>query len=468
NDAKNALVGYGISMVTLFYIRRYVKFIKSLLRETSINNFNLSKEIGQFFSDINSVIFDISKISEREINDGERKKIVDQLGIAGSEYRRKIYKQGFNGEKQEISSEMIIEFCDLCLSVIDRTIDENKRKDDLYHSYNILHISENELKVTHLYEMLEGQVAVLSSGYLSAIESIELLTALKKSRLYRKDQNSYMLYPNKKLALFLEKNNISADLVSKSKLLLSMLSSGNKEIIYKDLAGDFHFQNDIINSEELKKKLESLSDIQLKKYLKEELLLILDIYEKTFCHNEFTGRANTFYKYEGLGSIYWHMVSKLLLAVQETYFDAEKNSAKKKELKKLKNFYYEIKSGIGVGKLPGEYGAFPTDPYSHTPLFAGAQQPGMTGQVKEDLISRFRELGIQINSGKILFHPTLLSMDEFLEKEDIFAYYDLNREKQKINCGRNSFAITYCQTPFIYKRSDTGKIVIHKENGELS
>jgi hypothetical protein len=315
--------------------------------------------------------------------------------------------------------------------------------------------------------MLEGQVAVLSSGYLSALESIELLTALKESRLYRKDQNSYMLYPNKKLPLFIKKNNISADLVNKSKLLLSMLSAGNKEIIYKDLAGDVHFQNDIINSEELKKKLESLTDTQLKKYLKEELSLILDIYEKTFCHNEFTGRANTFYKYEGLGSIYWHMVSKLLLAVQEAYFDAEKNFAKKKELKKIKDFYYNIKSGIGVGKLPGEYGAFPTDPYSHTPLFAGAQQPGMTGQVKEDIITRFRELGIQINSGKILFHPTLLSMDEFLEKEDIFAYYDLNGEKQKINCGRNSFAITYCQTPFIYKRSDTGKIVIHKENGEV-
>jgi hypothetical protein len=71
---------------------------------------------------------------------------------------------------------------------------------------------------------------------------------------------------------------------------------------------------------------------------------------RTFRHNEFTGRANTFYKYEGLGSIYWHMVSKLLLAVQEVYFNAEKNSAKKKELNKLKDFYYDIKSGIGVGK----------------------------------------------------------------------------------------------------------------------
>jgi hypothetical protein len=246
-----------------------------------------------------------------------------------------------------------------------------------------------------------------------------------------------------------------------------MLSAGNKEIIYKDMDGGVHFQSDITNSEELRNKLDTLMDTQLKKYPEEELSLVMDIYEKTFCHNEFTGRANTFYKYEGLGSVYWHMVSKLLLAVQEVYFDAEKNSAKKNDLKKIKDFYYDIKSGIGAGKQPDEYGAFPTDPYSHTPSFAGAQQPGMTGQVKEDIISRFRELGIQIKSGKILFHPSLLRMDEFLDKEDIFTYYDLSGVEQKINCKKNSFAITYCQVPFIFNLSDTGKIVIYKENGEV-
>ncbi len=33
------------------------------------------------------------------------------------------------------------------------------------HSYNLMSIINNdEIKITHLYEMLEGQVAVLSSG----------------------------------------------------------------------------------------------------------------------------------------------------------------------------------------------------------------------------------------------------------------------------------------------------------------
>ena len=44
---------------------------------------------------------------------------------------------------------------------------------------------------------------------------------------------------------------------------------------------------------------------------------VLDIFESVFDHKSFTGRSGTFFGYEGLGSIYWHMVSKLLLAVYE-------------------------------------------------------------------------------------------------------------------------------------------------------
>jgi hypothetical protein len=466
NDAKNALVGYGISMVTLFYIRRYVNFLKVFLSESSKNNFNLTTEIISFFTGIYNALSEINKMQKGKLGDQERKSIVDQLGKIGTEYRSKIYKKGFSGEKQAISTEDIIQFCELCLSVIDYTIRENIREDGLYHSYNILHISEDELKITRLYEMLEGQVAVLSSGYLSTTESIELLTALKKSRLYRQDQNSYMLYPDKKLPPFIEKNKISIDLINRSKLFTYMLSIDNKEIIYKDIDGGIHFQSDIINSDELKKKLDSLNDQKLKEYAEDELSIVLDIYEKTFFHNEFTGRATTFYKYEGLGSIYWHMVSKLLLAVQEVYFHAEEKSITEEQLKKIKYFYYDIKNGIGTGKQPADYGAFPTDPYSHTPSFAGVQQPGMTGQVKEDIISRFRETGIKINSGKILVNPSLLRKEEFLEKDEIFTYYDLTGKEKNINCRKNSFAITYCQVPFIYQLSDRENIVVYKEDGK--
>ena len=86
------------------------------------------------------------------------------------------------------------------------------------------------------------------------------------------------------------------------------------------------------------------------------------------------------------------MCSKLLLATQEACQDAIDTT----DFKALADKYYEIREGLGFNKTPQCYGAFPADPYSHTPSHAGAQQPGMTGQVKEEVITRFGELGVMI------------------------------------------------------------------------
>ncbi len=63
--------------------------------------------------------------------------------------------------------------------------------------------TDKEVRVSHLPEMLEGQVAVLSSGYLKPEQTLQVLDALKSSSLFREDQYSYILYPNKKLPGFL-------------------------------------------------------------------------------------------------------------------------------------------------------------------------------------------------------------------------------------------------------------------------
>ena len=68
---------------------------------------------------------------------------------------------------------------------------------------------------------------------------------------------------------------------------------------------------------ELPEKYESL--------VENDTQLLLDIFEDIFDHKSFTGRSGTFFGYEGLGSIYWHMVSKLVLSIQETCFSAIEN-----------------------------------------------------------------------------------------------------------------------------------------------
>ena len=108
-----------------------------------------------------------------------------------------------------------IDFMPTCVSVFKKEnanfilIDANKRADKLYHAYNLMTVeNEKEVSISYLPEMLEGQVAILSSGFLSATESIKVLNSLKNSALYREDQYSYILYPNKELARFNKKNNI--------------------------------------------------------------------------------------------------------------------------------------------------------------------------------------------------------------------------------------------------------------------
>jgi hypothetical protein len=103
------------------------------------------------------------------------------------------------------------DFLRLALAYIDQTLRVNRRPDDLYHAYNILRLEEQGAAVDHLYVMLEGQVAILSSGLLSADEALALLKSMRHSDLYRADQHTYMLYPNRELPGFLEKNVVPAE-----------------------------------------------------------------------------------------------------------------------------------------------------------------------------------------------------------------------------------------------------------------
>ena len=250
---------------------------------------------------------------------------------------------------------------------------------------------------------------------------------------------------------FIDKNCIPENAIKESDLLSTLLKINNKDIIYKDDNGHYHFNSDFNNNEPLIEALDRIEQTELDEYVKCDRENILAIYEDVFHHDEFTGRSGTFFGYEGLGSIYWHMVSKLRLAVYENYKWAESNRVAEAQLKELKNHYYDIESGLGNNKEPADYGAFPMDPYSHTPAHRGAQQPGMTGQVKEDILSRFGELGVFVSEGKLHFKPCLLRKDEFLHQPITFEYLDVHSKHQQLQLEAGSLGFTYCQVPVIYQ-----------------
>ncbi len=468
NDANNALVGNGISMVTLYYLRRYIIFFREVLLNIGVDTLDISKEVSDWFECLVSILKSDSLKSYLDTKDPEiRMKIIVQLGSAFSYYREITYKDGFS-EKQKVEIQKVIGFLDLTTNWLDETIRSNKNN-NFFHAYNIIRTEKKHstVFVNNLYPMLEGQVAALSSGVLSSDESIELLNTLFKSEMFRSDQESFMLYPENDVIPFMEKNIIPIDLVKQNKLLSKMVSEKNTNIIDKDVKGRYRFNSNFKNSFDLCDALEKIEKDDLHgNNLGEQKENILDIFEIVFKHKFFTGRSGTMFAYEGIGSIYWHMVSKLLLAVQEIFFNSVSQKEDTKTLLKIGRLYYKIRSGLSSTKTPEQYGAFPFDPYSHTPKNAGAQQPGMTGQVKEEIITRMGELGCFIENGELLFNPKLLKRSEFLTEKKDFIFINIYKQKIHMTVDKNQIAFTYCQVPVIYDLNDTDwKINVELNNG---
>jgi hypothetical protein len=468
NDANNALVGNGVSMVTLCYLRRFLKSFQQIIERSTLENVKISSEMVGFYHATRECLLANQGLLSEKINDHERKKILDQLGEAASEYRLHVYKSGFWGQKRTVSMDGLKRFTAVSIAFIDHSIQANQRTDKLYQSYNLMSVDSDKVIVSNLSEMLEGQVAVLSSGCLDGKASLEIVDALRSSALYRPDQNSYILYPNKELPKFLEKNNIPEARVEKSNLLTKLLADSNSSLVSKDVKGGYHFNGNFHNANDLKAALAALSKNEEYYVLVEkESDQILQIFEDIFNHKAFTGRSGTFYGYEGLGSIYWHMVSKLHLAVQEVIEKAYQDKEDVSVINALAKHYDEIGEGIGVHKTPEVYGAFPTDPYSHTPLHKGAQQPGMTGQVKEDILTRKGELGIKVKEGKLSFSPTLLHKDQFLQQEQIVSFVDFEDTPYFVTLGKESLAFTVCQVPIIYKMGGKNQIEVEYKNSRI-
>ena len=244
----------------------------------------------------------------------------------------------------------------------------------------------------------------------------------------------------------------------------TLIAKGNQRIITKDVNGNYHFNGSFNNANDLKQALQNLNVSEFGDLVKKETDQALKTFESVFNHKAFTGRSGTFYGYEGLGSIYWHMVSKLQLAVQECCIQAVEAGENAVTVGKLLEHYYEINEGIGVHKSPELYGAFPTDPYSHTPAGKGVQQPGMTGQVKEDILSRIGELGVFVKDGCITFNPCLLRANEFLTAPRTYRFIDIHHNKQDIALEPQSLAFSYCQIHVIYRIADHTSIEVVLQN----
>lgn len=461
NDANNALVGNGVSMTTLNYLSRAIRFVHKLFESFDGKYLEMHVAVDELMHSV----LETFKTAPKTFDPIKRKQFIDALGIAGETYRTKAYAHFQGGAKlTEVSH--IIELLSVAQSLVDQTILNSRRGDGLYHAYNLLTFDNRGAHVSHLYEMLEGQVAALSSGLLAPAEVVNVLDSLKNSEMYREDQYSYMLYPNRVLKSFISKNSIPADIVDRCSLIHGLSEIGHTQLVEKDAAGAYHFSGDLHNEHDVRRELEHLRESDLIDLKEQDAELLLEGFERVFNHVAFTGRSGTMYGYEGLGSIYWHMVSKLLLATHENIFKAQEQNADEAVIGKLLDHYYEIRAGIGINKEPKLYGAFPTDAYSHSPDGSGVRQPGLTGQVKEDVLNRWAELGVRVQNGRIIFNPLILDKAEFLEEKGSFTYFRNAEEPLHIEVHAGEIAFTYCGVLIRYRQSDQSAVHVTHSNGE--
>jgi hypothetical protein len=469
NDANNALVGHGLSMVTVYYMRRYVVFFRRLLAQAS-GSVAVSQEVSEWLREAAAALNDLRpSLQDAPASAEARYALLSRLGQAASHYRETVYRQGMLSEAVQQPVSEVSDMLDDALAAIDHSIQHNERPDGMYHAYNLLHLERGAASVEPLYEMLEGQVAALSSGAVGSDRAVALLEALFDSEMYRADVDTFMLYPDRDLPSFLDKNRIPSEALESIPLLKRMLEEGDQAIVLRDDDGCYRFDSDLSSSSELAARLDE-AVAAYGEDARRARQPALELYEQVFNHKAFTGRSGTMFGFEGLGCVYWHMVSKLLLAVQERFFAALDEGVGQEVRQELGRLYYRIREGLGFNKTPAEYGVFPMDPYSHTPAHAGAQQPGMTGQVKEEILTRFGELGVRVSEGRVKLEMGLLRAREFVPGPRAFRFLDVDGVWQELALPDSGLAFTWCQVPFVYRLDDSVQpmVTVTQDDGSVS
>ncbi len=438
NDANNALAGYGLSMVTLYHLERYVDVVAAFVADVDDDTVALSVPVAAWLTEIGDALAAAPPVAG---DDTGRRRLLDALGRAGAAYRG-VTADEFDTTTKDVPVAAVLELLRTAQEHLRASIAAGRRDDGLFHGYNLLSLGDGTASVGHLPPMLEGQVAALTTSAVDGDGAIALVDALFASPLLRDDLGTFMLYPATVPPAFLDRNTIGAEARRRVPALERVAAEGPPGIVEADHEGELHFGPDMMNAAVLRRALGAtdLGD--------EEVGDVVDVYEELFDHHAFTGRSSGMFGYEGIGSIYWHMVSKLLLAVQEQHDRAVAADADAAVLEGLRAAYRRVRDGLGSRKDPATFGAIPTDCYSHTPAHAGAQQPGMTGQVKEEVLTRPAELGLRLAAGVLGTTTPLLPTEEVLGPD-------------------GTAACTVCATPVSIVAASDDEVVVTRHDGTV-
>ena len=172
NDANNALAGFGLSMVTACQLRRHHGVAASSRAHRGSSVLRRDRRLARIHH--RGPETERGLLEADRIDDHGRRRVMDALGRAFERRRH----ETFGRPTVPVSVDAIRSFIDHALAWLDHAIAANARGDGLHHGYNLLQLGDDTASIRRLPEMLEGQVAVLSSGVLSH-EAADLVEALR-------------------------------------------------------------------------------------------------------------------------------------------------------------------------------------------------------------------------------------------------------------------------------------------------
>ena len=91
----------------------------------------------------------------------------------------------------------------------------------------------------------------------------------------------------------------------------------------------------------------------------------------------------------------------------------------------------------------------------------------MTGQVKEQIITRFGELGVEVCEGCVRFAPRLIPGSEFTSVPRSVSFRGGDGRTTTLELEAGSLAFTYCSVPVVYRLGNTSAIELQLADGRL-
>ena len=91
----------------------------------------------------------------------------------------------------------------------------------------------------------------------------------------------------------------------------------------------------------------------------------------------------------------------------------------------------------------------------------------MTGQVKEEILTRKGELGVRIRHGRIHFEPTLLKRSEFFTTAHDFRHIEIDGQGTTWCLPERTLAFSLFQVPVSYTLALHPSIAVERVDGAI-